>query len=284
MPSTCAVSCQVNDQNNLPVEGAVISATLSAVEVYQGYVTPETVNAVTDDNGQAVLNLWPNQLGAVSSYYKIRIVTPLGRTLRTTAVVPNAPTAQLHLISELPPFEGKTQSRVLLESVVDAGVAVEAKAQTAKTALQATITASQIAAAELKNAVDAANKKGDKGDTGATGPQGPVGETGVQGPVGATGAIGPQGPIGETGPQGPKGDTGATGVAGANGIDGDKHYAHDQSIASATWNITHNLNKYPSVTITDSAGDEVEGEVRYNGVNSLTVKFSAPFAGKAYLN
>lgn len=61
-------------------------------------------------------------------------------------------------------------------------------------------------------------------------------------------------------------------------------HAHDQSIASATWNITHNLNKYPSVTITDSAGDEVEGEVRYNGANSLTVKFSAPFAGKAYLN
>ena len=61
-------------------------------------------------------------------------------------------------------------------------------------------------------------------------------------------------------------------------------YAHNQSTASASWSIAHNLNKYPSVTITDSAGDEVEGEVRYNGLNSLTVSFSAPFAGKAYLN
>lgn len=61
-------------------------------------------------------------------------------------------------------------------------------------------------------------------------------------------------------------------------------YSHDQAIAAATWNISHNLNKYPSVTITDSAGDQVEGEVHYNGLNSLTVSFSAPFAGKAYLN
>ena len=61
-------------------------------------------------------------------------------------------------------------------------------------------------------------------------------------------------------------------------------YAHDQSAASASWSITHNLGKYPSVTVTDSAGDEVEGEVRYNGVNSVTVTFSAPFSGKAYLN
>lgn len=61
-------------------------------------------------------------------------------------------------------------------------------------------------------------------------------------------------------------------------------YGHIQSVASATWDISHSLNKYPSVTITDSAGDEVEGEVRYNGLNSVTVKFSAPFAGRAYLN
>jgi hypothetical protein len=61
-------------------------------------------------------------------------------------------------------------------------------------------------------------------------------------------------------------------------------YAHDQSAASASWSIAHSLGKYPSVTVTDSAGDEVEGEVHYDSLNSLTVSFSAPFAGKAYLN
>ena len=64
----------------------------------------------------------------------------------------------------------------------------------------------------------------------------------------------------------------------------DKYYAHDQSVASAAWAITHNLNKYPAVTITDSAGDQVEGEVHYDSLNALTVKFSAPFSGKTYLN
>jgi len=64
----------------------------------------------------------------------------------------------------------------------------------------------------------------------------------------------------------------------------DKYYAHNQTIASDAWVVNHDLNKYPSVTITDSANDQVEGEIHYNGVNSLTVTFSAPFAGKAYLN
>ena len=81
-----------------------------------------------------------------------------------------------------------------------------------------------------------------------------------------------------------QGATGATGAKGIDGLDSDKHYAHTQAVASAAWAITHNMNKYPAVTITDSAGDQVEGEVRYNGLNSLTVSFSAPFAGKAYLN
>lgn len=67
-------------------------------------------------------------------------------------------------------------------------------------------------------------------------------------------------------------------------VEFDKHYTHSQSISSATWAITHNMNKYPSINITTSAGDEVEGEVQYTGLNSLTIKFSAPFAGKAFLN
>lgn len=81
-----------------------------------------------------------------------------------------------------------------------------------------------------------------------------------------------------------QGATGAQGAKGVDGLDGDKHYAHIQAVASAAWAITHNMNKYPAVTITDSAGDQVEGEVHYDSTNALTVKFSAPFAGKAYLN
>jgi hypothetical protein len=61
-------------------------------------------------------------------------------------------------------------------------------------------------------------------------------------------------------------------------------HIHNQTLSSSTWNITHNLNKYPSVSVVDSSNEEVIGEVVYVNSNSLTVKFSAPFSGKAFLN
>jgi hypothetical protein len=64
----------------------------------------------------------------------------------------------------------------------------------------------------------------------------------------------------------------------------DKNYVHDQQVASSTWIINHNLGKFASVGIVDTAGDEVEGEVRHNSNNQITITFSAPVSGKAYIN
>lgn len=61
-------------------------------------------------------------------------------------------------------------------------------------------------------------------------------------------------------------------------------YIHLQSSPSATWVVNHGLGKYPSVTIVDSAEEEVIGEVIYTNSNTLTVKFTAAFSGKAYIN
>jgi len=61
-------------------------------------------------------------------------------------------------------------------------------------------------------------------------------------------------------------------------------YVHVQSVASDTWAITHNLDKYPSVTIVDSAGSVVMGECQYVSRNELVLVFSGAFSGKAYLN
>ncbi len=63
-----------------------------------------------------------------------------------------------------------------------------------------------------------------------------------------------------------------------------EHYVHDQQVASTTWTVNHNMNKYPSVNIVDSANDEVTGEVKYNTLNQITITFTAAFSGKAYLN
>jgi|TARA_R110000744_G_scaffold226176_1_gene344556 hypothetical protein len=67
-------------------------------------------------------------------------------------------------------------------------------------------------------------------------------------------------------------------------VDGDKHYAHNQTSSSTTWSITHNLGKFPSVTVVDSANSVVVGEVQMIDINQITVTFSAAFSGKAYLN
>lgn len=64
----------------------------------------------------------------------------------------------------------------------------------------------------------------------------------------------------------------------------DRTYVFEQNSAAAVWSITHNLGKYPSVSVVDSAGTVCVGEVTYIDENSLICTFTAPFSGKAYLN
>jgi hypothetical protein len=61
-------------------------------------------------------------------------------------------------------------------------------------------------------------------------------------------------------------------------------YAHTQYSASNRWEITHNLNYKPNVTVVDSAGTIIEGSIEYPGPNSIVLLFSASFAGTAYLS
>lgn len=64
----------------------------------------------------------------------------------------------------------------------------------------------------------------------------------------------------------------------------DKNYKHTQIQASKTWNIKHDLKKIPSVTIVDSGGNEVIGDVKHLSENELTISFSYEFSGSAILN
>lgn len=61
-------------------------------------------------------------------------------------------------------------------------------------------------------------------------------------------------------------------------------YIYDQTTPSATWVIQHNLQKYPSVEVVDSAGTVVEGGISYDNDNQITITFVGAFSGKAYLN
>ena len=89
-------------------------------------------------------------------------------------------------------------------------------------------------------------------------------------PLGNEVVIGPAGPPGPPGPPGPSGAS--------------LQYVHTQSVASDTWEITHDLDKYPSVTVVDSGGNVVVGDVRYIDTSNIVVTFRGAFSGVAYLN
>jgi hypothetical protein len=91
-----------------------------------------------------------------------------------------------------------------------------------------------------------------------------------------------QGPEGIQGLKGDKGDKGDRGDQGPVGLD--LNYEHVQALPSDTWVINHSLNKVPSVTVIDSSGSVVEGDVEYPTLTQVVVMFAAAFSGKAYLN
>ena len=66
-------------------------------------------------------------------------------------------------------------------------------------------------------------------------------------------------------------------------------YTYTQSSSSNTWTITHNLGRYPSVTVVDTGGTILTAAVTYNSVNQLTITFfsggsALATTGKAHLN
>jgi hypothetical protein len=61
-------------------------------------------------------------------------------------------------------------------------------------------------------------------------------------------------------------------------------FTFTQGIASSSWAIQHNLGFYPAVTVVDSAGSTVIGDVSYESANALTINFTASFSGVAYLS
>ena len=64
----------------------------------------------------------------------------------------------------------------------------------------------------------------------------------------------------------------------------DKHFEFTQASPSITWTVNHDLNKFPSVTVVDSAGTQVFGDVDHTDNDNLTITFINQFSGKAYLN
>ncbi|MBM4179638.1 MAG: hypothetical protein FJ211_09970 [Ignavibacteria bacterium] len=62
-------------------------------------------------------------------------------------------------------------------------------------------------------------------------------------------------------------------------------YTHNQATASSSWTITHNLGYFPGgVSVVDSAGTKVYGDVTFVSENQIVVNFNSAFGGKAYIS
>mgnify|MGYP003136759756 FL=1 len=64
----------------------------------------------------------------------------------------------------------------------------------------------------------------------------------------------------------------------------DKHEIKTQTSNAPTWDFTHTLNKYPSVSVVDSGNNIIYGDVEYISTSRLKIHFSSAQSGKAYLN
>lgn len=61
-------------------------------------------------------------------------------------------------------------------------------------------------------------------------------------------------------------------------------FTFEQSSASDSWEIEHNLGRNPSVVIVDSSGNVFYPAVQYINENKIVVTMNGATTGKAYLN
>jgi len=107
------------------------------------------------------------------------------------------------------------------------------------------------------------------GEPGVEGDPGPQGESAYESWL-ALGNVGTEQDFLDSlvGPMGPSGSAAAS-------------YTHDQAVVSDTWTVVHNLGFKPNVSVFDSAGSEVEGDIEHVDVNTVVLTFTAAFGGTA---
>lgn len=74
---------------------------------------------------------------------------------------------------------------------------------------------------------------------------------------------------GERGPQGPPGDASAR--------------PFEFMDPSVLWTVRHNLGRYPAVFLVDTTGEVFEASIHHVDPGTLTIAFTYPMAGTAYL-
>lgn len=110
---TVNVTLELRDQTNDPLVGARVLVKLTNTDVSTAYIVTEELTFTTDENGLVVMALWPNELGATESRYRVRAWdnTTGRKVLDVLATIPNSD-CNLPDVAELPPYPGKPEGGV----------------------------------------------------------------------------------------------------------------------------------------------------------------------------
>lgn len=61
-------------------------------------------------------------------------------------------------------------------------------------------------------------------------------------------------------------------------------YVYEQQSNQTVWNVTHNLGYKPATSIIDYGSNNLEADITFIDVNRLTITFTSPTSGYAYLS
>ena len=187
---TVPVTIRFVDTQGQGIPGATVKAALTCQERYQGLDVPAQAAGLTDAQGEAVLALFPNELGSEGSSYALSLVDPYGGTFVRFVAIPNSPCdveLGAHVTTAITGPQGLTGQKGEQGDKGEKGD----KGDQGERGPQG-----------IQGVQGAKGDKGDKGDTGSQGERGLQGLQGVQGVKGDQGDTGPKGDRGEQGPPG----------------------------------------------------------------------------------
>lgn len=61
-------------------------------------------------------------------------------------------------------------------------------------------------------------------------------------------------------------------------------FTFTQTTPAIVWDVVHDLNKYPSVTVVNTLGQVVQPDIDYVSMNEIKISFAFPYTGSVYLN
>lgn len=95
---TCSVTCLIEGQNEVPIQGATVTAMLTGVIVGDALVMPSHQTQITDGQGQCTLALTPN--GTSGTTYTFAITLPCAASPQYFhgLVVPDVPSVSLAVL------------------------------------------------------------------------------------------------------------------------------------------------------------------------------------------